>query len=122
MSHHAIIVTSCNDALLHEAYLKAIEIFKFQVSGVVESLANGYYSFFIAPDGGADGWVTSEEGDENRDKYISLLSSGQYAALKWIEIKYGNNDTAIVRDSHEKARANKQAAIDAIAKAERETK
>ncbi len=63
MVHHSIIVSSSIDELFNMAYLKALEIFGDQVSNVVESNANGYRSFFIAPDGSKEGWVESNKGN-----------------------------------------------------------
>ena len=54
--HNAVIVTAAgyDEALqaLERAHRKAQELFGPLVTPVVESVINGYRSFFVAPDGG----------------------------------------------------------------------
>jgi len=53
MRHHSIIVTSWNETMLKEVRTKAIKMFIgiAGISGIIKSTTNGYFTFFIAPDG-----------------------------------------------------------------------
>lgn len=104
MRHHAIIVTTSQD--IAPIYRKALEIFDpILVGNIVKSTVNGYYSFFIGPDGSKEGWIDSMDGDTNRGKFIEYLESQRYSdnssSINWVEIQYGDEEreTKIVNDS-----------------------
>lgn len=94
-SHNAIIVTSYNMKDITKARLKAQKIFadyNFLVSEIVLSpeICNRCLSFFIAPDGGYDGWARSNICDQYRQVFIDWLESNE--GYDWIEIQYGDDD------------------------------
>lgn len=114
MVHHTIVVSSCNDALLDKAYLKAQEIFGDQVSNVVESVVNGYRSFFIAPDGSKEGWKDSDYGDMRRDEFVAWLDEQRYedgsTSLGWVEVQFDDDelDTKVIRDNDSALRMKRE--------------
>lgn len=105
--HHMIVVTSWDQGLLEEAKVTARRIFHREffpnyrdadnlVSETIDSLTNGYSTFFIAPDGSKEGWSESEDGDCARKCFIEWLKTKQHedgsSALRYAEIFYGDDD------------------------------
>jgi hypothetical protein len=72
--HHAIIVTGHERPKVDDARIEAFKRFGRIVSGVVESIANGYYTFFVGPDGSKEGWRTSNDYDEKRADFMKWLA------------------------------------------------
>lgn len=105
MRHHAIIVTSWNAALLLKARHEAKRIFTGSVSEIYPGVTNTEDSFFVPPDGSKEGWDESNQGNKERDEFISWLASQRYeddsSPLAWVEVQYGDGDllTAVIRDS-----------------------
>lgn len=113
--HHAIIVTSFDEGLIQKAYMMALEIFDPQhVSPVIGPVTNAFYTFFVGPDGSKEGWKTSDDGDERRDRFIVWLDMQRHedgsTSLDWVEVQYGddNHETCIVRDSDQWQREAQQ--------------
>lgn len=115
MVHHAILVTTFDEQAAKVAHKKASEIFDRLVSGITgisESLVNGYHSFAIFPDGSKDGWEDSDEGDEHRAAFVAWLETQQYedrsSRYDWVEVQYGddNGKTMIINDSDAWQRSN----------------
>jgi hypothetical protein len=48
-------------------------------SPLVASPMNGFYSFFIPPDGSKDLWPESDHGDGRREKFLRWLGCQRYA-------------------------------------------
>lgn len=100
--HHAIILTSWKKKLIHEAHQVASEIWSGessrQISGIVESVVNTNYSFFIGPDGSNEGWADSYDGDTKRKCFIEWIESNNYEdgsnPISYCEISY-NDDSGI---------------------------
>jgi len=94
--HHAIIVTSWDEKRITEARKEAKEICGNRVSSIVKSPLNGYYSFFVAPDGSKEGWEESEQGDYERRKFIGWIEAQSYDdgpnSLDYVEVFYGDED------------------------------
>lgn len=83
--HHAIVVTGQADdvqALHAAAMLLAGDL----VSPIVPARANGYASFFVAPDGSYEGRRVSDDGDAAREKFRALLHERR---ADWAEVSYG---------------------------------
>jgi hypothetical protein len=101
MCHHAIVVTSWNEAHIHEVIEKAKEIFPRGVSNIVEGYVNEQYSFFIGPDGSKEGWPDSDEGDARRDEFVTWLSTQSLLYCDWVEVQFGDDyhHTKVIRDS-----------------------
>lgn len=108
--HHAIVVTGTDwgETTIYEAHYRAEEIFGGElVSDVVSAEMNGYFSFFVAPDGSKEGWSTSNGYDSLRDHFIGWLEEQRYgdrsSPLDWVEVQFGDGEweTKIVRDSDE---------------------
>ena len=97
MIHHAIIVTSFDDKAIIKAHVKALKIFPDNlVTSITPYGMNGYRSFLIAPDGSKEGWEESEQGNENREKYIDWLFNQAYddgsSLYDFVEIEYGDEN------------------------------
>lgn len=117
MRHHAIVVTGTNEESAKAAHAEAIRIFHADkaidfmspgtamVSPILESPVNGYFSFFIAPDGSKEGWDTSDSGNEGREMFIKelRLMRRRKVYLDWVEVQFGddNNHTAIIHSHSE---------------------
>jgi hypothetical protein len=95
MRHHAIVVTNCYGDWIVRAHDKATEIFPV-VSPVLGSEINGYFSFFVPPDGSKEGWAESDVGDARRERFIAWLESLRYddggSPLDWAEVQYGDEE------------------------------
>jgi hypothetical protein len=107
IKHHTIVVTGFTPEKVIIAHKKAKEIFEknFQkelytknissrlVSDVIEGLANGQTSFFIAPDGSKEGWETSNNADDAREQFLDWLSKSE-TWCDYIEVTFGGDDEA----------------------------
>ena len=93
--HHAIIVTSADQAALKRAHDKAFEIFK-DIAPITPEAVNGYASFLIAPDGGKEGRERSEQGDVARDTFIAWLEQSRnedgFTELDYVEAQFGDDE------------------------------
>ncbi len=109
MRHNAVLVTSFSKKLIEQAHIYAVDVFG-DVTSIVESKVNGYLTFLVPPDGSKEGWKESNEGNEQRDKFITWLHSQAYEdrsnPFSWVEVQYGDDEleTIIVRDSDEDRR------------------
>jgi hypothetical protein len=100
MVHHAIIVTGFDEQRVRQAHTKAEELFQWGspvppvnlVSPIIESVVNGFSSFFVAPDGSKSEWE-SEDGDAARETFIRWLEEGQ-TWCDWVEVQYGGRTQA----------------------------
>ena len=89
MRHHAIVVTSFKKDALGLALDYAAST-GAQCSAIVPAKVNGYFSFFIAPDGSKEDWQHSNEGDNSRARVIEWLESNHSMGwFDWVEIEYG---------------------------------
>lgn len=104
MRHHAMVVTSDDEALLNQAHAKATEIFP-HVTAITPEEINGYRSFFIPPDGSKEGWNESVEGDRRRDQFKDYLRAlyhpDKSTLAEWCEVQYAddNNEAKVVEGS-----------------------
>lgn len=87
MQHHAIVVITYDKPnKLHEL---AKSIFPW-VSPFVQTPVNGYYSFFIPPDGSKEYWPESALGDEQRKKFFDAAKDGKkYGWADIVEVQWG---------------------------------
>jgi hypothetical protein len=104
MVHHMIVVTTWDEALIQQAHDKACEIFQVpnhfgkhvQVTPIMQSPVNDYYTFFVPPDGSKEGWGDSDHGDSRRDQFVAWLNEQRYddnsSPLKWAEVQYGDEE------------------------------
>lgn len=104
MVHHMIVVTSYHLELVQRAHARAREIFcvprmaagkHMQVTDILTSPVNHYYTFFVPPDGSKEGWSDSEDGDARRALFITWLNAQRFedgsTSLKWAEVQYGDD-------------------------------
>lgn len=107
MCHHAVLVTSWSEDLAKVAHAKAIELapiepftngvnFDGLVSPLIGSVVNTYFSFFIAPDGSKEGWVTSDMGDRWRTAFTEWCDEQRYddnsSSLTWALVQFGDEN------------------------------
>jgi len=90
-NHHAIIVTVRDDKYIKQAHEKAIDIFGDTCSEIVDSKINGYFSFFIAPDGSKECWEESTDGDNRRDDFKKWINKSD-GYIDAVEIYYGGEE------------------------------
>lgn len=101
--HHAIVVTSFDNALINKAHEQARLIFGSQATNIIIAPCNGYASFFIGPDGSNDGWNESHEGDNRRAAFIEWVTQQAYDdgsnAISYAELFYGdgNKESEVVK-------------------------
>ena len=101
--HHAIVVTFGNYTDAAKAHKLAKDLFTSQVSGVIGPVTNGYFSFFIGPDGSKEGWRESNSLNARRAWFLNLLEdlreSGAHS--EYVEVSYGADGgaAAVTSDS-----------------------
>lgn len=131
--HHAMVVTGFNKRHVNLARREAENRFTLGecslVSSVITSPINGYYSFFIAPDGSKEGWEESKGFDRERGYFADWLREQAQSErfYSWAIVQYGDDDleTLIVDDSdainrkRNEAEARLNAAQLAVTEAER---
>lgn len=96
IQHHAIIITHYSREGISKFRDKALAIasetwgeggWARLISPILPSPYNGYYTFFVAPDGSKEGWGPSEAGNEMRH---SILRAARRAGmLEVVEVTYG---------------------------------
>lgn len=105
MRHHAICVTSLNERLIAKAHAKAKLYLPRLVTEIVGPVVNGYYSFFVAPDGSKEGWPESDEAEAGRTDFTKWLDEQCFSdgsnSLQWVLVQYGDDryETKVVADS-----------------------
>ncbi|MFT3992405.1 MAG: hypothetical protein QM680_13455 [Luteolibacter sp.] len=87
--HDAIVITSSDEKELNAARNKAATL-GLDCSEIVQSKANGYQSFFIAPDGSKEGWESSNKGDEIREAWIRWARERN--RVDWAHIRFGGDN------------------------------
>lgn len=97
--HHAIVVTSWSKKRTKEAHDYARIIFAELdacISEITQMAANGYTSFFIAPDGSKEGWPKSDACNEARDQFFKKISSLSLDGfLDAVEISFGGDEPSV---------------------------
>jgi hypothetical protein len=89
IKHNAIIVTGNADYI---AQVKGIaDILDLPTSPILCSQNNGYYSFFIPPDGSKEGWPDSIEYDKRRQRFKEVLKEKIDIFVDWVEVSYGGD-------------------------------
>ena len=86
--HNAIVATAWQDGAADALAAYAAEIGADAVAG--PEVVNGYRTVVIVPDGSKEGWSSSDEGDERRQKIRNWLGSGKYY-WEWAEVAYGDD-------------------------------
>ena len=119
MRHHAIIVTGFQEEAVTRAHAEAAERFSgaashpegaydgnlAEVSPVMQSAVNSYFTFFVAPDGSKEGWGQSDRGDEVRKAFLTWLKDqhNHRRYFDYVEVSYGADDqpAKIITDSND---------------------
>lgn len=104
MKHNTIVVTSFDEKEILVAHACAKELFNKTtptyhdmsiVSEVITSTINGYYSFFVAPDGSKEGWEDSNLFDTNRRSFIKFLEENA-SNCDFLDAAFGGDDNAVM--------------------------
>lgn len=86
IAHDAIIVTFSDyifdSGSIYKGDVPDIEGFRASlpeewrqlIVGPVKSITNGYCTVVFLPDGSKEGWNTSDEGDEHRERFLDLFT------------------------------------------------
>ncbi len=68
------------------------------------SVVNGFKTFVLVPDGSKKGWVTAEEGEILRNKFVEKLEQFAYDDgsnnCKWVEVGYGEYGQKVLRGNN----------------------
>lgn len=93
--HHAILVTAHDVKVAVELHLKIAQVLAgsqqellYILSSLHVSPINRRVSFTIYPDGSEEGRSLSNEGDEIRNKLVTLLRNT--IRIDWVEVQYGH--------------------------------
>lgn len=89
--HNAIVVTGWKEEVVLDLQRYAFKQFEEQVSPVVISNTNSWYSFFISPDGSKEGWETSSNYDDKREEFFKYLKDNNIH-VDAIDVRYGGDD------------------------------
>ena len=90
IKHNAIIITLYDGDKYNQVIEEAKSVFgEEMVSDSVTSIMNGFKSFFIGPDGSKEGWDHSDDGDENRAKFIEWCKG---KSVDYVEVSYGGDE------------------------------
>lgn len=96
MRNHGITVSTFLKDKAELAHSKAIEIFGVQVSEILTSPVNEYYTFLVGPDGSKEGWSPSDEGDGKRQEFVEWLNKQAYEdgsnPLGFVEYFYNDEE------------------------------
>ncbi|MCC7367912.1 MAG: hypothetical protein IT306_05795 [Chloroflexi bacterium] len=119
--HHVIAVTSYSRADIDRAHGAAIRIFEVEdphlgfglgmLTPIQTSPSNGWFTFFVGPDGGKESGDASKLGDARRAAFRAWLKSQNYehgeSRYAWVEVYYGDDmlQAAIVDDGDAEQRA-----------------
>jgi hypothetical protein len=94
--HHAIVVTGFDKELMGKLREEA-DAAGLRPTPLTPSGVNFCVSFLIPPDGSKEGWPASNDGDERRAKFKTLLRG---STCEWVEVQYSNEQgDARVSDS-----------------------
>ena len=109
MNHNAIVATTWDDDKFYIVkqwitdlggdYAQFRCLFAF--SG---SVANGYQTIVLCPDGSKEGWKPSVQGNELRDRFVARLEQDCYgdgsSPWCWVEIGFGEFGQKIIRGNN----------------------
>lgn len=106
--HNAIIVTGAGfaEGELQLIHTKAKSLLGSLVSEIIESECNGYFSFFIAPDGSKESFNTSDNFDDKRKEICDFIDGFAYDdgsnPINFVDIAYGEDYTVAIQQSNSK--------------------
>ena len=87
--HNAIVATADSESDAQHARKLAIDC-GLDVTDVMSSKVNDYYTFLIPPDGSKEGWGDSDRGDARRANWIALVRE-HVRGLNFVEVSYGGD-------------------------------
>jgi hypothetical protein len=97
IAHDAIMVTVSGHADMPdvEAFRQSLpEEWRPLVVGPVTSVVNDYLHLVFLPDGSKEGWDTSDQGDEYRQRFADLFSAGyedDSSPFDVVKVRYGGD-------------------------------
>ena len=97
LAHHAIVVTDWDNQRITAAHIAATaHLNKYSdrcsellLSPIIQSLTNHQQSFFIAPDGSKEGWITSDDMDKIRTEIVEYLSD---LGIDFVCVRFGGDN------------------------------
>lgn len=107
IAHDAVLVTLSGYVRdgEHKIVMPDIEAFRQSlpeewrrlVIGPVEAVVNDYWNCAFLPDGSKEGWDTSDQGDEYRERFVALFSAGYEDGsspfdVVRVKVRYGGDD------------------------------
>jgi hypothetical protein len=98
IAHNMIACTAWKQEHIEIAHKKARSLFsESPVTEIYATKTNGYFSFFICPDGSKEGWETSQNGDEERKEFIEWLSSQDDLYVDAVDLRYGGDNPELAQ-------------------------
>lgn len=94
MRHDTIVVTSWQEKGVKAAHDVAMRLLPTLTSPVVQASANGYSSFFIAPDGSKEGWEMSIQADVLWEDFRCWARECEYY-LDVLSVSFGGDSPAV---------------------------
>lgn len=97
MKHHAVCIIGWKKDVMEELHRKALEISEKHEQRIVTDLYSSpvdtYYSFFIHPDGGKEGWLPSDQGDRIRNEIIECIDiDPKFEHVRYVEVTFGEDE------------------------------
>ena len=102
IAHDAVLVTVSSYMTVRpgmpdvEAFRQSLpEEWRPLIIGPVQSVINGYVSFAFLPDGSKEGWGTSDQGDEYRQRFADLFSARYEdgsSPFDVVNVRYGGDE------------------------------
>lgn len=91
--HNAIIVVG-HDMIKNfdKSHKKAKKLFRGHVTPIMDSVANGWQSYMVLPDGSKEHWETSNEWDWKRSKFMDWMRKNA-PGIDAVDIRFGGDDS-----------------------------
>lgn len=103
--HHAIVVTTWHEKTAVAARSEAVRRFApLEISPVLRSVSNGFFTFLVPPDGSNEGRNTSRDYAQRRADFVEWMESKQgddeSGGLDWALLYYGDDDDESEIEAH----------------------
>lgn len=95
MRHDTVVVTSWRESAMEAAHDKAMTLMPELTTPLVETVTNGYLSFFcVVPDGAREGLELSDQYEEKRQALLDYLDTliERREWLQYVAVRFGGDD------------------------------